>query len=340
MERKKKRRRLLVVMVMLVVIAVWLGGCGSGISLGLSSRLPSSSGSVTGTNNESSTGNVQSSKTDLAEGSSQIDYPRFPDKTTVENDDTKHSPDEESKPSSSEAPKPETTEPEVTNPESVTPETTEPETTTEPTTKPETSNPETNKPDKTHQDKVVALTFDDGPDRRYTPAILDILKEKGVKATFFVVGTQVKKEPEMLQRVIDEGHVIGNHSWSHKDLSKLSKGQVIKEVEAADKEIKAAVGFTPELFRAPYGALSDTLKSVMKSKSRELVGWNVDTRDWAGTSVNEMREIIRETTKPNGIILMHSFGGKNIKNTVELLPLIIDDLKEKGYSFVTADELT
>ncbi|REK74850.1 polysaccharide deacetylase family protein [Paenibacillus paeoniae] len=189
------------------------------------------------------------------------------------------------------------------------------------------------------EEKRVALTFDDGPDLKYTTAILDILKEKGVKATFFVVGTQVEKYPEIMKRMEDEGHAIGNHSQSHKDLSKLGKSDILSQVSLADKALHDALGWTPTLFRAPYGAVSDTLKKVMKEQNRRLVGWTVDTRDWAGTSVADMREMIRKGTKANGIILMHSFGGKHIRNTVDMLPGVIDDLQKMGYTMVTVDEI-
>jgi peptidoglycan/xylan/chitin deacetylase (PgdA/CDA1 family) len=188
-------------------------------------------------------------------------------------------------------------------------------------------------------DKLIALTFDDGPDKRYTTDILDILKEKGVKATFFVVGQQVTKNPEVLQRIVDEGHAVGNHTYHHKDLSKLNKQQIIEEVKTSDAAIKKAIGYTPSMVRAPYGAVSDTLKVLLKSNNRELVGWNIDTRDWAGTSSADIRKMIKNEAKPGGIILMHSFGGKHIKNTVQALPDVIDDLVEKGYTLVTADQI-
>ncbi|WP_053372678.1 polysaccharide deacetylase family protein [Paenibacillus sp. FJAT-27812] len=189
------------------------------------------------------------------------------------------------------------------------------------------------------EEKLIALTFDDGPDKRYTTEILDILKEKGVKATFFVVGQQVSKNPEVLQRIVDEGHAVGNHTYHHKDLSKLNKQQIIEEVKTADAAIKKAIGFTPILFRAPYGAVSDTLKVLLKSNNRDLVGWNIDTRDWAGTSSADIRKMIKNEAKPSGIILMHSFGGKHIKNTVQALPDVIDDLVKKGYTLVTVDQI-
>ncbi len=187
--------------------------------------------------------------------------------------------------------------------------------------------------------KVVALTFDDGPDAKYTPAILDTLKEKGVKATFFVVGTQVKKYPDMMKRIVDEGHALGNHSYDHKQLTKLNKTQILKQFEDTDQLIKDAVGFYPKAIRAPYGALNDTVRKVMKENDRYHVGWTVDTRDWAGTSVSDMRKLIKEETKNNGIILMHSFGGKHIQNTVDMIGDVIEDLKALGFTFVTTDEL-
>jgi peptidoglycan/xylan/chitin deacetylase (PgdA/CDA1 family) len=187
--------------------------------------------------------------------------------------------------------------------------------------------------------KLVALTFDDGPDKKYTTAILDILKEKGVKATFFVVGQQVKLYPEVLQRIADEGHTIGNHSQNHKDLKKQEKSVILEQINKTDEAIRDVLGEKPTLFRAPYGSMSDTVKQILKAQDRVHTGWTVDTRDWAGTSPADMRQMIIQDTKPNGIILMHSFGSKHIKNTVEALPGIIDDLHKLGYTLVTVDEL-
>ncbi|MFF2480123.1 polysaccharide deacetylase family protein [Paenibacillus sp. NPDC058071] len=192
---------------------------------------------------------------------------------------------------------------------------------------------------KGHKEKRIALTFDDGPDQRYTPAILDILKKKGVKATFFLVGQQVKKEPEVAKRIVDEGHAVGNHSMHHKKMSKLTDQEIADEISEADELIEKAIGEKPNMFRAPYGAVSDSLKKQLAEDGRTLVGWNIDTKDWAGTSPKAMREMIRKEADPGDIILMHSFGSKNIQHTVEALPGIIDDLKKMGYTFVTADEL-
>jgi len=189
------------------------------------------------------------------------------------------------------------------------------------------------------EQKLVALTFDDGPDEKYTPAILDILKEKEVKATFFLVGVQVRKYPSMVKRIVDEGHAVGNHSYNHSDLAKLDAAGVKKQIKWTDDLFQQAVGFVPHLVRAPYGSTSSTVKSVLKQGERELIGWTVDTRDWGGESVTKMLANINKNTKPGGVVLMHSFGGKHIKNTVELVPKAIEDLKKQGYTFVTIDEL-
>lgn len=188
-------------------------------------------------------------------------------------------------------------------------------------------------------EKYVALTFDDGPDLKYTTAILDILKDKGVKATFFVVGQQVGKYPEVMKRIVDEGHAVGNHSYNHPNMKKLDRAKIEKEIDDTDALIYKAIGFNTDLFRAPYGAVSDTLKDVMKKKERHLIGWNIDTRDWDGTSPAEMRAMIKDEAKAGSIILMHSFGGKHIQNTVEALPGIIDDLKEMGFTLATINEM-
>ncbi|WP_168120340.1 polysaccharide deacetylase family protein [Paenibacillus sp. HB172176] len=203
----------------------------------------------------------------------------------------------------------------------------------EPSVKPSTD------ADDAKEQKLIALTFDDGPDLHYTTAILDILKEKGVHATFFEVGLQIEKYPEVLKRIRDEGHAIGNHTQDHKDLSKLTEAQIIDQMKQVDDEMKDAIGEVPTLFRAPYGAVSDTLKKVMEDNGRRLVGWNIDTRDWAGTSIKDMREMIRTKAKPNAIILMHSFGSKNIQHTVDMLADVIDDLQKQGYTLVTVDQI-
>ncbi|WP_254450172.1 polysaccharide deacetylase family protein [Cohnella herbarum] len=189
--------------------------------------------------------------------------------------------------------------------------------------------------------KLIALTFDDGPDSKYTTQILDILAENDVKATFFVVGTQVGKYPEVAKRIVEEGHSIGNHSWSHSDLTKLSEKARNKEIDRTQQAIIEATGNTPHLLRAPYGAISKTVLNSIHGYDMKHVYWTVDTRDWAGTPVDEMHRNVMTNAGKGGIVLMHSFGGRKhaIEHTVKLLPSIIKDLKAKGYELVTVDEL-
>jgi polysaccharide deacetylase family sporulation protein PdaB len=195
--------------------------------------------------------------------------------------------------------------------------------------------------DHKEEKKLVALTFDDGPDNKYTLEIMDVLKEYEVHATFFVVGLQVEKYPETAKRIIDDGHTIGNHSWSHKDLTKLNHNDREKEIQRTQQAILEATGVTPDLMRAPYGAISKAVLSSIHDESMKHVYWTIDTRDWAGTPVAEMHANVLENINPGAIILLHSFGGRKnaIEQTIELLPSLIEDLREKGYEFVTVEQL-
>lgn len=189
--------------------------------------------------------------------------------------------------------------------------------------------------------KLIALTFDDGPDAKYTPQVLDILKERGVKGTFFLVGTQTKKYPKVAARILNEGHSIGNHSWSHKDLKTMTAKQIASDIDNTQQAIADATGFAPQLMRAPYGNLSPALLNAIHEREMKHVYWTIDTRDWAGTSLADMRKNVSAHAQPGAIILMHSFGGKKnaLENTLKLLPLIIEDLQKKGFTLVTVDEL-
>ncbi|MBW5445704.1 polysaccharide deacetylase family protein [Cohnella sp. CFH 77786] len=215
-----------------------------------------------------------------------------------------------------------------------------------PKTAPKPSPAEAEKPTgsagKAEKSKVVALTFDDGPDGKYTPQVLDILKKYNVKATFFVVGKQVEKYPDVTLRIVREGHDIGNHSWSHQDLTKLTGQALDDEIDRTQEAVaQAAGGYTPDLVRAPYGAISDSLLDYLHDRKFHHVYWSVDPRDWAGTPVAAMRENIRKHVRPGSVILLHSFGGRKhaIEHTVELLPQIIEDLRKAGYEFATVDEM-
>lgn len=189
--------------------------------------------------------------------------------------------------------------------------------------------------------KRVALTFDDGPDSKYTPAILDILKKQNVKATFFIVGKQAEAHPDMLKRIVSEGHVIGNHSWNHRQMNKLNAADIDADLKKTDELLQSITGIAPTLFRAPYGAVSSTLTAETAKNNLKLVGWTSDTRDWDGSKPDEMMNTVHRQLKPGGIVLMHCFGGKggDLSNTVAFLPNLIADLEKQGYTLVTVPEL-
>lgn len=191
------------------------------------------------------------------------------------------------------------------------------------------------------QQKLVALTFDDGPDGKYTPAVLDMLAELEVKATFFVVGSQAEKYPEVLMRIHEEGHDLGNHTFLHSKLTALPEEQLRAEIQDGSESIAKLIGAPVTLFRAPYGAVSPEVLMAAAEAGQQPVGWTVDTRDWEGVSAEVILEKVKMQTKPGGVILMHSFGGAGGKldNTLEALPEVVRFLREQGCTLVTVSEL-
>lgn len=191
------------------------------------------------------------------------------------------------------------------------------------------------------QGKQVALTFDDGPDNHFTLQILDILKKENVKATFFIIGERAKAHPDVVKRIVNEGHAIGNHSWDHPDFPKISSEQATEEVTKTQDELDSIVGFRPSLFRPPYGSINDSDIQTITGMGLNIIDWSVDTRDWAGTPTPKIMEYVRKELKPGGIILQHCAGGRNenLSNTVSALEQIIPLLKKEGYTFVTIPTL-
>lgn len=189
--------------------------------------------------------------------------------------------------------------------------------------------------------KEVALTFDDGPDNIFTPKILDILKENNIKATFFIVGIRAQANPEMVKRILNEGHSIGNHSWDHPDLDKLSSDKIKSEIKKTDDLLSSIIGYHPSIVRPPYGAADKNVIQEIGFMGFKIIDWSVDTRDWAGTPVPTIMSYVKQELRPGGIILQHCAGGKkeNLYNTVTALPQIIAYLRSGGYSFVRVPEL-
>ena len=184
----------------------------------------------------------------------------------------------------------------------------------------------------------IALTFDDGPHPVYTGEILDILKEYGVRATFFVVGENVERYPELVIREIAEGHEVGNHTHSHKHLSKTPSAEIIREIEACERIIYQQCGeYRTKLFRPPEGVLPSAVHDYARDADYTVVLWSVDTYDWAHNPINEIMKNIKRNTEPGDIILMHDSVKDSLTPTA--LRQVIPYLLDQGYSFVTVSEL-
>jgi peptidoglycan/xylan/chitin deacetylase (PgdA/CDA1 family) len=182
----------------------------------------------------------------------------------------------------------------------------------------------------------LAMTFDDGPSAENTPRLLDLLKQRGIKATFFLIGQNAAEHPELVKRILAEGHEVGNHSWTHPQLSKLSDERVTEEINKTQDAIRQASGFTPTLLRPPYGAMTERQREwVEKDFHLNVILWSVDPFDWKrpGSSVIERR--ILTGAEPGAIILSHDIH----KQTVDAMPATLDALLAKGYKFVTVSQL-
>jgi peptidoglycan/xylan/chitin deacetylase (PgdA/CDA1 family) len=195
-------------------------------------------------------------------------------------------------------------------------------------------------------ENIVSLTFDDGPNPVYTPQILDILKEKGVKASFFVVGENVNKYPEIARRIVSEGHDIGNHTYSHRELVPSTKKLVLNQLEKTDFAIRKAIGVKTRLFRPPRGIYSNAVRELVVTKGYRIILWTVSSADWSGVSPKTIFRRIRWYTRNGGIILFHDSGalirkeGASRGNTVQALPMIIDYLRERrGFGIIPISEM-
>ncbi|MCW3104148.1 MAG: polysaccharide deacetylase [Bacteroidetes bacterium] len=192
------------------------------------------------------------------------------------------------------------------------------------------------------EDPTIALTFDDGPDSLYTLQILDILKAKNVKATFFLTGSHIRRYPLVVKRIVEEGHSAGNHTYSHLYISTSSDSLVNSEVATTQHLIDSICGSNPKLFRAPWGAITDEQVQRLRQQGYKHVSWNIDTRDFESTS-EEIVKFVMEHHQDKGIVLMHSADYSDRQSraeTVKALPQIIDRLRsEYHYRFVRVEEL-
>ena len=179
---------------------------------------------------------------------------------------------------------------------------------------------------------VIALTFDDGPYPKVTGHILDVLEKNGVCATFFVLGSRIEGHEDMLTRMDELGCEIGNHSFSHADLTRLSKADCQRELSDTDAEIRRVTGHEASVVRPPYGYYN---KTVMSAAERPLILWTVDTNDWRGKAPGEIADYVIQQAKEGSVILMHD----QQTQTADAMEMIIPTLIEEGFRFVTVSEL-
>lgn len=187
-------------------------------------------------------------------------------------------------------------------------------------------------PQATAPTKYVILTFDDGPDPKYTPQVLDILEAYGAKATFFEVGRTVAKHPDLTRRVHLLGHSVQNHTWSHADLRKLSSASFMDQIQATDRSIRAQTGYTPRCLRPPYGAENSVVSKRSASLGKDLVLWDIDSRDWTRPGTSAIVRRVLDKVHSGSVILMHDGGGDR-SQTVAALHAILRTLKARGYAF-------
>ena len=190
--------------------------------------------------------------------------------------------------------------------------------------------------------KMLALTYDDGPNPPYTEKLLDLLQKHKAKATFFVLGKYAQRYPEIIRRMIEEGHEIGNHSWTHKFLTEEKPWVVRKEIVDTDKLIRR-LGYNKDIFfRAPFAQKNLKMRWILFTLRKRHVLFNSIAYDWEDIPVATMMDNIETRTRPGSILLLHDGSNdenKNRQKTIEVTEKILNRFKEKGYSFVTVSRL-
>ncbi|WP_238322801.1 polysaccharide deacetylase family protein [Gorillibacterium massiliense] len=189
--------------------------------------------------------------------------------------------------------------------------------------------------------RAVALTFDDAPDPRFTPQILDELQRNHVKATFFLVGKRAEKYPTLVRRIAARGHVIGNHSYTHPNFNKLSESAFRREVLKTNRVLQPLIGYDPKLLRPPYGNIRENELVWLANNGFKVINWSSDSLDWKGLKADEIIANIMKNVEPGAIILQHAGGGtgEDLSETIKAIPRVVKKLRDRGYDIVTVPEL-
>ncbi|OTN77513.1 polysaccharide deacetylase family sporulation protein PdaB [Enterococcus sp. 8G7_MSG3316] len=208
----------------------------------------------------------------------------------------------------------------------------EPTETTEATAESETATQETEEEAIPDNQKMIAFTFDDGPDPNNTLRLLEMLAKEDVPATFFLIGQNVEMYPNIVKAIAKAGHEIGNHSYNHRDLTTLSQEEMVNEITKTDQAIENITGKRPKYFRPPYGSVNQTVADAV---NRPIIQWSVDSEDWQSKNTSLIIERVTASATEGAIVLLHDIH----QTTVDAVPELIKQLKESGYTFVTLDTL-
>ncbi|MBR2634694.1 MAG: polysaccharide deacetylase family protein [Clostridia bacterium] len=187
-------------------------------------------------------------------------------------------------------------------------------------------------------EKKIALTFDDGPSKQNTEEILSILKEYDIRATFFVIGENAERDPERIRSIYQAGHELGNHTYTHRYISKIPREKLIEEIKRTEEVLHQITGEKPKVFRPPGGYYDDASLAVLEDMGYTSVLWSLDTRDWSIPKSEKIVSKVEDNTTSGDIILFHDLEDKRLP-TPKALRAIIPYLVENGYEFVTISEL-
>jgi len=184
--------------------------------------------------------------------------------------------------------------------------------------------------------KEIAISFDDGPVANFTPAILELLKQENIKATFFCIGSRISGNENILRQVKDDGHIIGNHSYSHHFwFDMYSSKKMLADLKQMDQEMERVTGLKPKLFRPPYGVTNPNLKKAIINGNYTPVGWSVRSMDTVIKDENKLLSKINNAIKPGAVFLFHDTS----EATLKVLPAFIKEVKNKGYNIIPLDKL-
>lgn len=192
--------------------------------------------------------------------------------------------------------------------------------------------------------KCMALTFDDGPYPPYTGRLLDVLKEKKIRATFFLVGEQARLHPDLVRRMVDEGHTIGLHAFRHRDFLKLTEEEKEKDLQQGKEILQSITGKESVYWRPPHGFRDSSVMKIASAKDLQVVNWSVIPRDWTGIDKQEIYNRVMDKAEDGAIVLLHDGDSPLYKAsrqaTVDAVAPLIDSLREKGYHLVSLEEYT